>query len=334
MIKGYKRIKILSEAEIEDLYALPKFTLSERKLFFSLDKKEIKLIESIPDIPSKIYTILQLGYFKAKNILFNFKFEEITRDVHFVINSYFPEQRKSKTILLKAKKVLADEQILEILGWVKFDSRRKAEVLEYAITISRIHANHIDIFREVLSFFENNKITLPGYTVLQDIISFAVNSEYIRLENIIKNNISPALSELLSNFKDMTEVKKNRLNKTFDLLKHEQKNFRTNQLQLESAKSLIYSRYYNTIKSLILKLEISAKCVSYYAAMFDTFSADRVENFETHFRHLCLICSIYHNRQIMQDNAITSFIYHNNSFTKGSVTYINENFSNIANIMR
>ena len=40
MIKGYKRIKILSEAEIEDLYALPKFTLSERKLFFSLDKKE------------------------------------------------------------------------------------------------------------------------------------------------------------------------------------------------------------------------------------------------------------------------------------------------------
>ena len=88
MIKGYKRIKILSEAEIDDLYSLPKFTLNEKALFFCLDKKERKLIEEISDIPSKIYAILQFGYFKARGHLLNFKLEDISKDLSYVIGEY------------------------------------------------------------------------------------------------------------------------------------------------------------------------------------------------------------------------------------------------------
>ncbi|WP_341757647.1 hypothetical protein [Candidatus Tisiphia endosymbiont of Ditula angustiorana] len=58
MVTGYKRIKILSEAEVNDLYSLPKFTLEERIVFFSLNKKERQLIEKIPDISSKVHAIL------------------------------------------------------------------------------------------------------------------------------------------------------------------------------------------------------------------------------------------------------------------------------------
>ena len=38
MVTGYKRIKILSEAEINDLYSLPKFTLEEKIVFFTLNR--------------------------------------------------------------------------------------------------------------------------------------------------------------------------------------------------------------------------------------------------------------------------------------------------------
>ena len=84
MTTGYRRIKILSEAEINDLYSLPKFTMEERFVFFSLSKKEKQFIQKIPDMSSKVYAILQLGYFKAKWRLFSFKYEEVFLDLDYI----------------------------------------------------------------------------------------------------------------------------------------------------------------------------------------------------------------------------------------------------------
>ena len=104
MVTGYKRIKILSESEINDLYSLPKFTLEEQIVFFSLNKKEKQLIKKIHDIPSKVHAILQLGYFKVKGRLFSFDYKDVLSDLDYVLTQYFTIQNKHKTILLKAKK--------------------------------------------------------------------------------------------------------------------------------------------------------------------------------------------------------------------------------------
>ncbi|MCC8371662.1 MAG: hypothetical protein LN568_02765 [Rickettsia endosymbiont of Pseudomimeciton antennatum] len=42
MTTDYKCIKILTEAEIHDLYALPKFTLCKRIVFFTLNKRGVR----------------------------------------------------------------------------------------------------------------------------------------------------------------------------------------------------------------------------------------------------------------------------------------------------
>jgi hypothetical protein len=104
MFTGYKRIKILSEVEIKDLYCLPKFTLEEKIIFFTLNKKERQFVEKIPDISSKVYAILQLGYFKAKRRLFSFNYEDVQQDLDYVLTHHFTIQNKHKSILLKAKK--------------------------------------------------------------------------------------------------------------------------------------------------------------------------------------------------------------------------------------
>jgi len=101
---GYKRIKILSEAEISDLYSLPQFTLEERIIYFSLNKQEKLLIQKIPDLPSKVHAILQLGYFKAKGRLFSFKYHDVLPDIDYILTQYFVIQDKYESILLKAKK--------------------------------------------------------------------------------------------------------------------------------------------------------------------------------------------------------------------------------------
>jgi hypothetical protein len=121
MVTGYKRIKILSEAEVNDLYSLPKFTLEERIVFFSLNKKERQLIEKIPDISSKVHAILQLGYFKAKGRLFSFDYKDVLLDLDYVLTQYFAIQDKHKSILLKAKKEESNKKILALLNFRDFN---------------------------------------------------------------------------------------------------------------------------------------------------------------------------------------------------------------------
>lgn len=83
-----KRINLLSEAEIKDLYSRPEFNSDEQKLYFTLDKSESKLIERYTNHRTWIYFVLQLGYFKAKQQFFSFKFKDVVDDVKYIIKTF------------------------------------------------------------------------------------------------------------------------------------------------------------------------------------------------------------------------------------------------------
>ncbi len=68
-----KRLQILGDDEIENLYGFPRFTSEEQIEYFTLLPKEFAAIEQLPPVESRIYTILQLGYFKAPPSLFYFQ---------------------------------------------------------------------------------------------------------------------------------------------------------------------------------------------------------------------------------------------------------------------
>lgn len=69
-----KRIKILKQSEIDELYEIPKFTDDERKWYFELHGNESKLLTFSGNKKTKVDAILQLGYFKAKNQFFKYGF--------------------------------------------------------------------------------------------------------------------------------------------------------------------------------------------------------------------------------------------------------------------
>lgn len=69
------RLHILTTEEIQNLYELPSFTDDERFLCFSITKPEIELLAEFRSFASKLNFILQLGYFKASHLFFNFEFQ-------------------------------------------------------------------------------------------------------------------------------------------------------------------------------------------------------------------------------------------------------------------
>jgi hypothetical protein len=87
-----ERLTILSEAEQAALYELPDFDDDQRLEYLTFTDEERALALSRPHLSAKIYCMLQIGYFKAKKLLFHFRWDEAEEDIKFILQQYFPEQ--------------------------------------------------------------------------------------------------------------------------------------------------------------------------------------------------------------------------------------------------
>lgn len=65
-MENIKRIQLLSSTEVEELYARPDFNAHEQHLYFSLTQSEREALAQFSKTKTRIFFILQLGYFKAK----------------------------------------------------------------------------------------------------------------------------------------------------------------------------------------------------------------------------------------------------------------------------
>jgi hypothetical protein len=80
-----KRLRILGDDEIEALYGRPRFTHDERLEYFSLSQPEKEVLQDLRSVKSQAYFVLQLGYFKAKQLFFTFDLHEVEADLQYVL---------------------------------------------------------------------------------------------------------------------------------------------------------------------------------------------------------------------------------------------------------
>ncbi len=90
-----KRIQILNQSEINELYALPNFNRTDREDYFSLDNETKALVSGLRQTETKIYFILLLGYFRSRPIVFNFTFSDVIADFEYVRNRYYQKKNVS-----------------------------------------------------------------------------------------------------------------------------------------------------------------------------------------------------------------------------------------------
>lgn len=83
-----KRLRILGDDEIQALYGRPHFTDDERLEYFAVSPMERATLEQLHSIKSRIYFILQLGYFKSHHLFFVFDLPEVKEDARYVQAQY------------------------------------------------------------------------------------------------------------------------------------------------------------------------------------------------------------------------------------------------------
>jgi hypothetical protein len=90
MATDSRRLSILTSQEIDDLFALPRFTENDRRFFFDLNPAERDLVDSVHTISVAVHLILQLGHFKAKRQFFVYLREDVLDDLEHIRQRYFP----------------------------------------------------------------------------------------------------------------------------------------------------------------------------------------------------------------------------------------------------
>jgi TnpA family transposase len=301
-----ERITILSPNEIDGIYKLPQLSEEERFLYFTMDADEYAIAHSHRSLDTKVFFILQLGYFKAKRMFFSFTNNEIKEDLEFIKNKYFPTESISYTFnIVKSTRWYQQQKILSLFSYHDCDTNWKESLQERARRCIKISARPIYMFKDLLDYLEKAKVVLPAYSTMQKIISKAIIEERERLsvfaKQYITKDVETRLQELLT-LDDNSYI--------LTLLKKEPKDFSHKQISREITKQKRLKPIYDFANCFLPLLEVSDDNINYYAAFVEYYSIFSIRRFSKLLAYIYLICFVYHRYQRINDNLANTFIYH------------------------
>jgi hypothetical protein len=307
-----KQINLLTDAEISDIYSIPIFNDdNERNHFFTLSDAEHNLLEKYTSIKSKVYLIIQIGYFKAIQQFYKFSLDDVEDDVNFIINKHYSsEENKNKLTgtLWKDNYRTQKEDILALYDYREWSDSLKKITIDQLEKLVRIHPKGNDTLRELYIFLENEKIIFPSYRTIQDLFTRVFKMERNRLEKIIleiPSDLSKKLEEIIKNDDGLTQL---------NVIRMDQKDFTYTALKIEVQKALKIKELYQLCKILIPSLQLSNNAVRYYGSLAEQYTASRLRRLKRPQQSLHMLCFIFHRYQEFMDNLITSFMFHRRAF--------------------
>ena len=311
-MNNIKRLYLLSDAEIEDLYARPEFNADERKIYFSLNPVEQEALAEYSNTKTRVFFILQLGYFKAKTQFFNFTLEEVQEDVNYILSQLF----NNNSVILSGRISrdyigLQKLAIIQLFDYRDWSEEQKPIIESHLGELIKYYPQSHDAFCQLLVYFENKKIVIPSYRTLQDMFTKAFSDEATRLKQLL--SLLPKvqqnkLSKLIQRDNGITKL---------NVIRADQKDFLYTAFKAEVAKVAEIFDLYEFSKQFIPTLTLSKKAIRYYADLTEQYGAYRLRRLNPDQQWLQVLCFIYHRYQQIMNNLITSFMYHTKKIKDG-----------------
>lgn len=156
-----EKLNLLTNAEVEDIYSRPKFNDdNERDYFFALTEREHKLLKKYTSIKSKVFFILQLGYFKAIQQFYKFSLHEVEDDVNFIIKKHYLSAENKKKLsgtLWKEQHRMQKKDILKLYGYREWSDSLKRITINQLKKLIRIHPKGMIRYVNYLFFLRMKK---------------------------------------------------------------------------------------------------------------------------------------------------------------------------------
>ena len=299
-----KRIHILTADEIKELYLRPLFNPTEREEYFALDEETLNMLNEMGKLETRIYLILLIGYFRAKPVVPKFTLREVKADVDYICQTHFPDESPKYSIIANSTRTMLVNKMLSILGFERFSQEHEKALARRLEDVATICTYPQYMFDECLAFFGQKRVSLVGYTTLQDFITETLSGERQRTETILSKHMS-----------DLTYQRLKKILNTKGLLnsllvyKGSAKDFTPMELAQEIKTHNTIKDVYLELKSLISKLGLSQGNLSYYASVIHHQSIYKIRRYPEWQGMLYIVCYLLFRYRETNDKLVTAFQY-------------------------
>ena len=308
-----KRLRILGDEEIDALYGRPRFTPDERQESFAFSPPELAALEPFRSHPSRLYAMLQLGYFKARQPFFVFSLPEVAEDIRYLQERYFAPARFQAGEVSKVTRLKQQHVILGLCHYRYCDAAARQHLAARAQQAARVCAKPVYIFRELWHILTTQRLVAPGYTVLQELIGQALTAEQQRLSTVVRTHLQPAdrtaLQRLLDDAPGLYALTQ---------LKHEPRDMSLSEIKREIHRGTQMAPLYTLAQHVLPALEISNESIAYYASLVNYYSVYKLKRLPVWTTYLYLLCFVVHRYQRLHDHLITSLLAHVRQYTEAA----------------
>lgn len=295
-----KRLKILEEDELEILYGRPHFTPEDQQEYFTLSREEHALLDQFHSRTSRLYCVLQLGYFKARHLFFVFEVSDVMVDAVYIRDQYFPGLSCTDLTVTKVTRLRQQHLILALYNYRTCRAKERQQLASKAQQAARVDSKPIYIFRELTHYLAAPRLVLPAYSVMQNIVGYALSAEQRRLTSLLRRGLSPAdVAGLQSLLNDTTGLY------AITLLKREPRDFSQREINREIERKEQLGPFYTRATALLPRLDISNESVKYYASLVTYYSVFRLKQLEEWIVYLYLLCFVVHGVPVVLEQKTT-----------------------------
>lgn len=300
-----RRITILSDAEIQELYDLPKFTQVEREEYFALDEEILDEVRKMRKRTTAMYLILLIGYFRAKPVLIEFKFRDVQEDLEYICNIYFAGRKPPKRDLPTSTQNKLTTKMLSILGYARFNRKSHMPTLKKRLNDVATICNEAKyVFDECIAFFGQERVALTGYSTVQDIISSVLIAEQRRVESILAKRMTlPTKHKLLDILNS-----KGKLN-SLSAQKGSARDFSQSEIDNEIFTHKAIKEIYPELKCLVKELNLSEGNLAFYATIVKHKTVSKLRRYSEYQGLLYLVCYLYFRYRETNDRLVSAFSY-------------------------
>lgn len=299
-----KRLKILKPDEIDELYKRPELSQAEREEYFALDETIQTTLHSMGKLETKVYFILLIGYFRAKPVIPKFQLKDVKEDVKYICRTYFRGDRTKSVALAKGTRSKLINQALSLLGFEQLMAETQESLIARLQDVATICTDPKYMFDECLAFLGQKRISLPGYSTIQDLITEALSTERQRTEQILSQQMSEQIEEKLLHI-----MNDNGFLNRLSGYKGSARDFSPSELDRELQTHQAVKEVYPALKTLINALKLSRGSMIYYASMVKHRSIYKLRRASKWQGLLYLVCYLYFRYRDTNDKLVTAFCY-------------------------
>jgi len=248
--------------------------------------------------------VVLLGYFKVKPVMLNPRFHQIKHDIKYVCSEVFPGSGLRPFNLSQKVRVRIYQRIFKMTGYQRWENTlHKSELIkdlnEHALSWSQPRS----LFDMAIEYLSIKKIAIPGYTILQDLISDVVNAtnnQFVtHAENVTSTDLAQMLSELVGEG-GMLNLRQ---------LRQSAKNFTGTELEKELAVHRHLQPWMSEVNSVQGALALSQKNQQQFSERVDYYGAKLKRQSEGNQR-LYLLCYLQSRWHQALERIADGFIHH------------------------